>query len=66
LAIIRRATNINDNKTLAIHPASTIFSEYTFAEREAMGIPDTLVRLSIGIENVEDLWHDIIQALEEV
>jgi O-acetylhomoserine (thiol)-lyase len=65
LKTIRRATNINDNKTLAIHPASTIFSEYSSSERELMGVPDSLVRLSIGIENLEDLWIDIAQALEE-
>ena len=31
-----------------------------------MGVPDTLVRLSVGIENLEDLWDDIVQALEEL
>jgi len=66
LKTIKRATNINDNKTLAIHPASTIFSEYSPSEREAMGVPDTLVRLSVGIENLEDLWADVVQALEGV
>jgi O-acetylhomoserine (thiol)-lyase len=66
LAIIRRATNINDNKTLAIHPASTIFSEYPPSEREGMGVPDTLVRLSVGIEDADDLWTDVVQALEEI
>jgi O-acetylhomoserine (thiol)-lyase len=66
LKTIRRATNINDNKTLAIHPASTIFSEYSSSERKLMGVPDSLVRLSIGIENLEDLWIDIAQALEEL
>lgn len=65
LRIIRRATNINDNKTLVIHPASTIFSEYSPEEREQMGVPETLVRISAGIENVEDLWSDIVGALEE-
>jgi O-acetylhomoserine (thiol)-lyase len=64
LKTIRRATNINDNKTLAIHPASTIFCEYTPSEKEWMGVPDTLVRLSVGIENIEDLWADVDQALE--
>ena len=64
LKIIRRATNINDNKTLAIHPASTIYSEYAPVEREAMDVPETMVRLSIGIENLEDLWNDIARSLE--
>jgi O-acetylhomoserine (thiol)-lyase len=63
LKIIRRATNINDNKTLAIHPASTIYSEYSLPERAEMNVPDSLVRFSCGIENVEDLWVDIVQAL---
>lgn len=65
LQIIRRAANINDNKTLVIHPASTIFSEYSPEERDRMGVPETLVRISVGIENVEDLWNDIVRALEE-
>ena len=63
LNVIRRATNINDNKTLVIHPASTIFCEYTPEERAKMGVPDTLIRLSVGIEDVEDLIDDIEKGL---
>lgn len=63
LKIIRRATNLNDNKTLIIHPYSTIYAEFAEEEREAAGIRDTMMRLSVGIENVEDLMADIEQAL---
>ena len=63
LQIIRRATNLNDNKTLIIHPHSTIYNEFTEEERNKAGIRDTMMRLSVGIENVEDLIADIRQAL---
>jgi O-acetylhomoserine (thiol)-lyase len=63
LKIIRRATNLNDNKTLILHPHSTIYAEFTEAERREAGIRDTMLRLSVGIENVEDLMEDIEQAL---
>jgi len=63
LQIIRRATNLNDNKSLIIHPYSTIYNEFPEEERKAAGIRDTMMRLSVGIENVEDLIMDITQAL---
>lgn len=63
LQIIRRATNLNDNKTLIIHPHSTIYNEFPEEERKVAGIRDTMMRLSVGIENVEDLIADIEQAL---
>lgn len=66
LKIIRRATNFNDNKTLIIHPASTIFSEYTPELRSEMGVPETMMRLAVGIEDIEDLKEDILQALEAI
>ena len=64
LQIIRRATNLNDNKTLILHPESTINAEFSEAERAAAGIRDTMMRLSVGIENVEDLIEDINEALK--
>jgi O-acetylhomoserine (thiol)-lyase len=63
LTLIKRATNLGDNTTLAIHPASTIFVEYTKEDREAMGVSDGLVRLSVGIEDSADLLEDLRQAL---
>jgi O-acetylhomoserine (thiol)-lyase len=64
LKIIRRATNLGDNASLALHPASTIFNEYAPEERGAMGVNDGLVRLSVGIETLNDLIGDLDQALE--
>ncbi len=65
LTLLRRATNIHDNKTLALHPASTIFCEYPTDLKRQMGVPETLIRLSVGIEDVEDLIADLAQALED-
>ncbi len=64
LQMIRRSTNLNDNKTLIIHPFSTIYSEFTDSEKTQMGISDTLLRLSVGIEDIVDLCDDINQALQ--
>ena len=64
LKLIHRATNLFDNRTLAIHPASTIFGLFTAEERAAMDVQDTTIRLSIGLECVDDLFDDIKQALE--
>jgi O-acetylhomoserine (thiol)-lyase len=63
LKIIRRATNLNDNKTLIIHPHSTIYAEFSEEERREAGIRDTMMRLSVGIENEEDLIADLGHAL---
>lgn len=63
LKLIRRATNLQDNRTLILHPASTIFSEYPKEVKEEMGIADTMIRLAVGIEDKEDLIKDIKQSL---
>nr|WP_321484632.1 PLP-dependent transferase [uncultured Draconibacterium sp.] len=63
LQIIRRATNLNDNKSLIIHPHSTIYTEFTEEERIAACINDRMMRLSVGIENVADIIGDIEAAL---
>lgn len=59
LQIIRRATNLNDNKSLIIHPASTIYSEFSDAEKAELGVSEKMIRLSVGIEDVEDLIEEI-------
>lgn len=64
LKLIRRATNLFDNKSLAIHPASTIFGPFSGSQKRAMDVKDTTIRLSIGLEDVADLFEDIKQALE--
>lgn len=63
LKLIHRATNLFDNRTLAIHPASTIYGAFTDEQRREMDVNDTTIRLSIGLEDVDDLLDDIIQAL---
>ena len=64
LKLIRRATNLFDNKSLAIHPYSTIFVGFTPEEKKNMDVLDTTIRLSMGLEDVEDLLEDIEQALK--
>lgn len=63
LKLIRRATNLFDNKTLAIHPASTIYGGFTEEQRQNMDISQQTIRLSVGLESVDDLYNDIRQAL---
>lgn len=63
LKVIRRATNLFDNKTLIIHPESTIYGTFTAEMKQVMGIEDNLLRLSVGLEDIEDLKKDILQAL---
>jgi O-acetylhomoserine sulfhydrylase len=55
--------NVGDAKSLVIHPASTTHAELDEAEQKAAGITPDMVRLSIGIEGVEDLIDDLEQAL---
>lgn len=64
LKLIHRATNLFDNRTLAIHPASTIFGLFPDKMKKAMDVNDTTIRLSIGLEDVDDLFEDIKQALK--
>lgn len=63
LKLIRRGTNIQDNKSLAIAPFHTIYAEYTPEQRLAYELNEGMIRLSVGIEDVEDLLEDIDQAL---
>lgn len=63
LQLIKRATNVYDNKTLIIHPASTIYCDLSNDIRESLNVYDTSLRLSVGIEDIEDLKNDILQAI---
>ena len=63
LRLIHRATNLFDNRTLAIHPASTIFGLFPEQQLEKMNVRQTTIRLSVGLEAVEDLLEDLQQAL---
>ncbi|MCW2847882.1 MAG: O-acetylhomoserine aminocarboxypropyltransferase [Marmoricola sp.] len=63
LELFSHLANIGDAKSLAIHNATTTHSQLTPEELELAGVPEDLVRLSIGIEHVEDLIADLDQAL---
>ena len=63
LKLVHRATNLFDSRTLAIHPASTIFGNFPEAQLKEMDVRQTTIRLSIGLENKEDILNDILQAL---
>jgi O-acetylhomoserine (thiol)-lyase len=66
LKIIRRATNLFDNKTLVIHPESTIYGAFTPELKRMMNIEDNLLRFSAGLEDFSDLKGDIDRALEKI
>lgn len=66
LQLISRMTHIGDVRTLAIHCASTLHVHLTAAQRAAAHIPDGLIRLSVGIEDAEDLTADLAQALSHI
>ena len=63
LKLIRRGTNIQDNKSLAIAPYHTIYAEYSEEQRHSYQLTQGMIRLSVGIEDIEDLLGDIDQAL---
>jgi len=63
LAIVVLSSNLGDNRTLAIPVAHTIFYEMGPERRAAMGITDSLIRISVGIEDRDDLIGDFRQAL---
>ena len=65
LKLIHRATNLFDNRSLAIHPASTIFGPLSDEERRKMDVKDTTIRLSIGLEDADDIYEDLNQALNQ-
>lgn len=63
LKLFCRSTNLFENKSLAIHPASTIFGTFTKEQRKEINVQENTIRLSIGLENGEDLYDDLVQAL---
>ncbi len=63
LKLVTRLVNIGDAKTLATHPASTTHRQLSAVELETAGVSEDMVRLSVGIEHIDDLLADIDQAL---
>jgi O-acetylhomoserine (thiol)-lyase len=64
LKIFSQLANVGDARSLVIHPASTTHQQLNAAEQEAAGVTPDLVRVSIGLEDIEDILWDIDQALE--
>jgi len=63
LKLFSLLANVGDAKSLVIHPASTTHSQLSSEQRAQAGVPDDLIRLSVGIENIDDLLEDLAQAL---
>jgi O-acetylhomoserine (thiol)-lyase len=61
--LLSHLANIGDARTLIIHPASTTHQQLSPTQLIAAGVPEDLVRISVGLEDVEDIWWDIDQAL---
>ncbi len=65
LRLAKNLANLGDAKTLVVHPASTIFHEFSGDQQRAMGVTEDLVRVSVGIEDFEDIRADFGQAIEQ-
>jgi O-acetylhomoserine (thiol)-lyase len=65
LELISHLANIGDAKTLAIHPATTTHQQLSPEEQRATGVTPDFIRLSIGIEHIDDILADIEQALKK-
>jgi O-succinylhomoserine sulfhydrylase len=64
LKMIKISPNLGDARTIATHPASSTHSKLSEEERVSVGIVPGLIRVSIGLENKQDILHDITQALK--
>ena len=64
LKVVVKSSNLGDNRTLAIPVAQTIYFEMGAERRASMGISDSLIRISTGIEDIDDLLHDFSQAFD--
>lgn len=59
------ATNIGDVRTLVIHPASTIYTHSSEQQKASAGVYDDSIRISVGIEDINDLIADFAQAIDQ-
>lgn len=66
LKLISHLANVGDSKTLIIHPASTTHQQLEEGEQLASGVTPTLLRISVGIEHIDDIKADIQQAFEKI
>ena len=63
LRYVKIASNLGDIRTLVIHPASTLYRHNSKEEAEAAGVFEDTIRISVGIENKEDLIEDFLNAI---
>jgi O-acetylhomoserine (thiol)-lyase len=66
LKLISHLANVGDSKTLIIQPAATTHQQLSEAEQLEAGVTPTLLRISVGIEHIDDIKADIVQALQSV
>src|SRR5262249_44621727 len=64
LRLFSRLVNIGDAKSLACHPASTTHRQMSADEQEKAGVRPEMIRLSIGVEHIDDILEDLDQALD--
>jgi O-succinylhomoserine sulfhydrylase len=63
--MLSHTTNLGDSRTTITHPASTTHSKLTLEERESVGISDDLIRISVGLEHIDDIIADLQKAIEK-
>jgi O-succinylhomoserine sulfhydrylase len=66
LQMLKITSNLGDSRSIATHPASTTHSKLTEAERQNLGILPGSIRISVGLEDIEDIIGDITQALDSI
>jgi O-acetylhomoserine (thiol)-lyase len=66
LELVSHLANVGDAKTLIIHPSATTHEQLTLDEQKAAGVLPGLLRLSVGIEHVDDIIEDLNQAFDKL
>jgi O-acetylhomoserine (thiol)-lyase len=66
LTMIKRLVNLGDAKSLACHPASTTHRQLSLDEQRKAGVTPETIRLSVGIEHIDDIIDDLDQALDAI
>ena len=66
LKLVYHVANIGDARTLAIHPATTTHSQLSLEDQLKTGVTPGYVRLSVGLEHIDDILEDITQALDNI
>jgi O-acetylhomoserine (thiol)-lyase len=64
MGLVKRLVNLGDAKSLACHPASTTHRQMSVEEQRNAGVTPDMIRLSVGIEHVDDIVADLNQALD--